>query len=258
VLAAERNTGKTTTVAQLATRGWAFVTDETVRVSTETADITGIPKPLSIKPGGSDHVEHLVPWFVTPFGDGPDDFRFVPISASGAAVDRGGRSHLVVLLRRDPDGNPAVVPETRRLHPADAVVALMQETLDAERFGAAAEALATLAAASHCYELTIGTPSDTVEQIARLFELAPAEPVAVTVLPPSDTFSSGVVSVTVGDRAVVHDTASGQIFALDAGAARVWRQLGGWKVDEQVDVNGPVIASFVAQLRSLGVLAGTA
>jgi hypothetical protein len=57
---------------------------------------------------------------------------------------------------------------------------------------------------------------------------------------------------------VVHDTASGQIFALDAGAARVWRQLGGWKVDEQVDVNGPVIASFVAQLRALGVLAGTA
>ena len=83
-------------------------------------------------------------------------------------------------------------------------------------------------------------------------------PVEVSVLPRSDAFSPGVVSVAVGDRTVVHDTTSGRIFALDAGATRVWTQLGGWSVDPSIDVDGPVIEPFVAQLRALGVLAGAA
>jgi hypothetical protein len=91
-----------------------------------------------------------------------------------------------------------------------------------------------------------------------LFGLEPVEPMKVEVLPSSEAFSPGVVSVVIGDRAAIHDTASGAILALDEGATRVWTQLGGWSVDEEMDIDGPVIGPFVAQLRALGVLAGAA
>jgi hypothetical protein len=256
VIAASANTGKTTTVAHLVARGWGFVTDEAVRLSPVTAVVSGFPKPVSIKPGGHKLVPHLERWLIPPPGEGADQFRFVAMGASGAEVVDGGVPHLVVVLRRPPDGAPATSPAAHAIHPADAVVALMQETFDAERFGSAAVQLATLAAASHCYEVTTGTPTETADAIETLCRLDPPEPVEVCVLPPSDAFSPGVVTVAIGDRAVVHDTTSGQIFAFDPGGARVWRKLGGWTVDDEIDVDGPVIGPFVGQLRSLGVLAG--
>jgi hypothetical protein len=257
IIAAERDTGKTTTVAHLVARGWSFVTDETVRLTTGSNKLSGFPKPLSIKPFGRQLVAHLEPWMIPPV-DEHERFRFVPIGASGATLSDGGLPCVVVLLRRS-WGDPSTVGAVaHRLHPADAVVALMQETLDAERFGAAAERLAVLAAATHCYELIRGTPGDTADEIERLVGLDPAEPMDVGVLPPSAAFNPGVVSVALGDRAVVHDEASGRILALDEGATRVWRQLGGWSVDPEIDIDGPVIRPLVAQLRALGVLAGAA
>src|SRR5262245_34027442 len=99
VIAAERNTGKTTTVAHLAARGWGFVTDETVRLSECGNDISGFPKPLSIKPDGVEHVAHLTEWMIPHPADGPAVFRFVPVGQSGADRAEGGRAHLVVLLQ---------------------------------------------------------------------------------------------------------------------------------------------------------------
>ena len=64
-----------------------------------------------------------------------------------------------------------------------------------------------------------------------------------------------MVSVAVGDRTVVHDQQSGRIFALDAAATHIWEHLGGWRLDPSIDVSGPGVAPFVAQLRALGVLA---
>ena len=104
----------------------------------------------------------------------------------------------------------------------------------------------------------MGTPTETADAIDAMLRLDPVVPVEVSVLPRSDEFSPGVVSVAVGDRTVVHDTTSGRIFALDAGATRVWSRLGGWSVDPSIDVDGPVVQPFVAQLRALGVLAGAA
>ena len=149
------------------------------------------------------------------------------------------------------------MPVSRPLHPADAVVGLMQETLDAERFGPTAVRLATLAAASHCYEVWLGGPPDTAAVIEELFELAPVDPLDVRVLPESEATSPGVVTVTIGDRAVVHDQGSGRIFALDAAATQIWEHVGGWCVDPAIDLEGPVVGPFVAQLRALGVLGGT-
>ena len=92
--------------------------------------------------------------------------------------------------------------------------------------------------------------------IERHFDQPPVEAVPVEVLPASRAFSSGVVSVRLGDRTVVHDARTGRIFALDAGATRVWSRLGGWSADRELDLDGPVIAPFVARLRALGVLDG--
>jgi hypothetical protein len=255
IIAAERNTGKTTTIAHLVRRGWNFVTDETARLTPGTTEVSGFPKPLSVKPGGRVHVDHLEPFMIPPVGEGPEGFRFVPIGATGAKVVRGGTAHLVVLLRRPADGIAPFAPVSRRLHPTDAVVALMQETLDAGRFGSAALQLATLAASAHCYELTIGTPAATAEAIEALFEVDAVAPAQVRILPPSAAFRPGVVTVAIDDRAVVHDVDSGLIFALDDGATRVWQKLAGWSPDDEIDVHGPVIRPFVQQLRELGVLA---
>ena len=98
-------------------------------------DVSGFAKPLSIKPGGRGLVDHLSPWMIPGIEDGREDFRFVPVSASGGAVATGGPVHLVILLRRPEFRDPSEGAVSRRLHPADAAVALMQETLDAERFG---------------------------------------------------------------------------------------------------------------------------
>jgi hypothetical protein len=258
VMAAQRDTGKTTTVAHLVAAGWHFITDETVRLPADSDEITGFPKPLSIKPGGRALVEHLEPWMVPAAHEEPDLFGFVSVGASGGQVAERGRPHLVLMLRRFTGPDARTKPLVRALEPADAVVALMQETLDAERFGFTALRLAQLAAASHCFELTLGSPRATVDEIERLSRLEPVEELAVSELPLSDAFRGGVVSIAIGDRIVVHNTRSGMIFALHVGAATVWRQLGGLPVDEAVDVNSAAIRPFVDQLRSLGVLAGAA
>jgi hypothetical protein len=256
IIAAERHTGKTTTVAHLVARGWAFVTDEMVQLSPHTDKVTGFRKPISIKPGGSEVLGHLEPWMV-PSANGAkrsDGFSFVSIGATGATVVDGGRPHLAVILMR-PSG-PEEGAHAEPLHPADAVVALMQQTQDAERFGPAVVQLAKLAASTRCVDLTTGTPTETADAIEALFRLDP-EPVDVAVHPASDAFSPGVVSVGLGDRAVIHNTITGRIFALDPGGTRVWSQLGGWSEDA-IDVDGPIMRPFVAQLRAFGLLASAA
>ena len=257
LLAAERDVGKTTTIAHLVVRGWTFLTDETVSVEPDAHHLSGFPKPLSIKPGGRELVEHLTPWMVPPVDDGLEAFRFVRAGATAEVGTDAVRCHLIVLLRPRHGGGTAA-PASCPLHPADAVVGLMQETLDAERFGATTARLATLTAASHCFEVTLGGPADTAGLIEELFDLAPVEPLDVRVLPESGATTPGVVTVTIGDRAVVHEQRSGRIFALDAAGTRVWEHLGGWSVDPAIDRSGPGIAPFVAQLRALGVLDGSA
>jgi hypothetical protein len=257
LIAAERNSGKTTTIAHLIARGFDYLTDETVRIRRDTGELNGLSKPLTIKPGGRGTVAHLEPWMAPRADDGPEVFRFVPVSASGAAVTRIGVPHVVILLRR-PETQSLVDAAPRQLHPADAVVALMQETLDAERFGTAALQLARLAVNSHCYEVQVaGTPAEIADEIEAVCNREPVAATTLSLLPPSDAFSGGVTSIGLGNRVVVHHATSGLIFALDSGGSQVWKKLGGWHDDDRIDLRGPVIGPFVAQLRELGVLAGT-
>jgi hypothetical protein len=254
VLAAARDTGKTTTVAHLVARGWGFVTDETVRLSTTTSTVTGFPKPLSIKPGARARLAELERWML-PSASTDDEYTFLPIGATGATVVDGAEPGLLVLLLRSGDDRERNLPEVQWLHPADSVVALMQETLDAERFGAATTRLAQLASGVHTVALTMGTPEQTVDEIERLFAIDRPAALDVTVLPISDAWSRGVTSVAVGERVVIHDGSTGRIYALDEGGTRVWRRLGGGASGEGAD--DAVSAQFVAQLRVLGLLAGS-
>lgn len=258
VIAAPRNTGKTTTVAHLVARGWSFVTDEMVRLPGDGVTIEGFPKPLAIKPGGQRLVAHLEQWLIPQLDDGVEDFSFAPVGASGASVATGGQAHLLVVLRRPAENAYTSTPSTRSLHAADAVIALMQETLDAERFGPSAHRLATLAARTRCHELTIGSPEATAAQIELLFAADPAPPLPVDLLPASEAVAADVMTIVIGDRVVLHAQRTGQVLALDPAGAQVWKHVGGWEVNAEIDLDGPVIRQFMAQLRGLGLLRAAA
>lgn len=233
LVVAARDTGKTTTVAHLVKRGWTFLTDEMVRVADNATDVRGFPKPLSLKPGGWQLVEHLEPHLIPPLVAEHDleSFRFVPIGRSGATIGDRGRARLIVLLRRpNNDVVPPDQPIVRDLHPADAVVALMQETLDAERFGNAVTELAALASTCRCVEVIIGTPEATAARIENLFEEGRSAPIPWSLRAASPQVSPSAVSVAIGDREVIHDTATGQVLALDSAGARVWEHLGRWSL----------------------------
>lgn len=256
VIAAERNTGKTTAVSHLVERGWSFITDETVRLTPESPAVSGFPKPLSIKPGGLPLVGRFADYAIPAAVDDRPSYAFIPVGATGAALVPSATPRLTVLLRRDHAHVEMYEPVARRLSPADAVVALMQETLDAERYGDAVLRLAHLAAKTSCYEVTVGSPELTADLVEQLFAEPASPDVEVVEFPFSANIADGVVSVQVGDAVVVHEQRNGGVFALDAAGARVWRHVGGWTVDEAIDVDGPMVAPFVRQLRSLGVLVG--
>lgn len=257
VIAAQRNTGKTTTVAHLIGRGWHFLTDETVSLAPDDDRVAGFAKPLSIKPGGHVHIEHLSSALIPALEEAEASFRFVSATAHGGQVGSPALPHVVVLLSRDDAGSEESAVKYRKIHPADAVVKLMQETLDAGRFGSAAARLAALAGRSHCYEVAAGSPQATVDLIEELFALPECEPAGIDLLPTSAAFGATVATVRVDGRAVVHDQDSGRIFALDPMGTRVWEKLAGWHDHPDIDLEGPVVAPLVAQFGSLGVLAAT-
>ena len=185
-----------------------------------------------------------------------DRYLFVPIGANRWEDRRRRPSRAVRAAAAVPDGGDTAAPAVQRLHPADAVVALMQETLDAERFG---DAAAALRATRNRVSLRC-THDGHARRDGRRDRVAVPAPSAQAArrldVPADNACSPGVTTVGIGDRVVVHNTATGQIFALDEGGTRVWPQLGGWATDGEIDIEGPVIASFVTQLRNFGVLEG--
>lgn len=253
VLAAARGTGKTTTAATLVARGWSFITDETVYLRPDDDRIRGTARPLSIKPHGSRHLAFLESHLRPRLAAG-DDFQFVSLGASGAEVVTAATPHVVVLLRRAATGPLATAVE-HRLHPADTVVGLMEETLDSARYGAGALVrLAQLAARSHCARVLVGDPVSTAEAIERLSDEGPVRPQRVHEHPPSTAVAAGVVSVRIGDRAVVQHMPSGRLVALDEAGTRIWEHLGGWTPDGALDLHEESVGRFLDELRSLGLL----
>lgn len=251
VMAAKRNTGKTTTVAHLVTRpGWAFITDETVALDVDNGLICGTPRPLSVKPHGRARldllVDHMLPEPVV-----AGAHQFVPLGAAGVEVTSGAPPHLVVLLRRRGAANG--VPSCTPLHGADAVVALMEETLDATRFGPnTVQVLAGLAGCARCIDLVVGAPPLTAEFIESQMELDTAPVSAIETHLPTGQIEPSVRSVTIDGRAVVHHTASGVVVALDERATDVWLAL--HDREASVDLRSPGVGPFVRQLKVLDLI----
>ena len=202
IVAAPSEVGKTTTIAHLVARGWTFLTDESVRLLPGVPEITGMVKPLSIKPGGEALVEHLEPWMIPAVGESSGSYRFVPIGASGASTATRGLPRLVVILRRPtPQARaPGAVahPSTRR-----SVVNLMRKhwIRSVRARPCPARHAGGIATASN----SDGYPEETVDEIETRFRLDPPKPLAVRCFRPSDAFVRGRRVDRVGDRAVVHE-----------------------------------------------------
>lgn len=256
LMSAPRDTGKTTTLARLVLRGWDFISDEAVSISPGDDDVQGFAKPLSIKAQGRGRVPELSRHTVPPVEDVDEqDVVHVPLGALGATARPAGTPKLVVLLRRADMVGPERRAASLPLHPVDAVVHLMGETMDAGRFGpGAVRELVRLATRCCCHEVLVGEPDETAELIEELFAEAEPEPLPVRELTPGGAVADNVVSLLVGDRVVIHEQPEGRILALDAMGSQIWLQLGGWESSAAIDLAGPVVAPFVQQLAELGLV----
>lgn len=255
LMVAERETGKTTTLARLVLRGWEYLSDEAVSIGVDDDEVRGFSKPLSIKPLGRARVPELAAQMIPPLANVRDnDIVHVPLGSLGVITRESADPALVVLLRRLAEGAPGEAASSP-LHPVDAVVGMMAETMDAARFGAGAVAeLARLAVRCGCHEVLVGDADATADVIERLFDEPAPTPVPVRALGRGGLIEPDVASLLIGDRVVAHRLPHGSIVALDPIAAQIWMVLGGWTTHDHIDLHGPVVAPFVEQLVTLGLV----
>lgn len=264
LISAESGTGKTTLATALAQRGWTYVSDEMVAVELDHPIARSFPKPLSLKPAGHALVPGALDAGVPLEVHGEDD-SWVHIRASELA---GGIAHeidprAIVILGVATDGAVDIERSPVALHPADAVVALMGQTMDPGRFGPnAVLALGRLAARCRCATLAIGPIESSVTALAALVRPAP-EPQAVRVLATPDAFDldgwripAGVQSIVIGERVVVHDPDGGTIVALDESGTATWEALHDaaptWWSVEILRSDG--VTAFLETLRTHGLV----
>lgn len=259
LITARSGTGKTTLAAKLLTLGWSYGSDESVAISPDSMVVASFPKPLMIKDGERSPVPELESLRVVV--DRFDDRIWtVPAGAMGADCVDSIEPRCIVVLT--PDQRVAGVDPSHptTIHPTDAVVAMMEQTMDAGRYGPrAVEALAVLAARSRCVQMQVGPLEEASTALERLTSETPIEN-HVQVLEPSPSpglpwhVSEHSRSLIIGERAVVHDTAGGAISALDEAGTAVWLTLlgdppAGWGLDM---LQNPAIRGFVDQLTALG------
>lgn len=233
LVTAASGTGKTTLTAALLARGWAYGSDESVALDHRAGLVSTFPKPLMLKGRADDLLPGIRNARVV-IDPSDDSLWTVPASALGAEIVDAIRPVCIVVLtreREDPHGEPST---PRKIHPADAVVELMRQTMDSGRYGSAAvEVLAELTATTHCVKMRIGPLGPGVERLRAILEVDPTHHrvhelrrvVAGTT--PGWHVPEHVRSIIIGGRAVVHDTAGGMIVALDEAGTALWSALHG-------------------------------
>lgn len=261
LISAPSGTGKTTLAAALALRGWSYTSDEAIAFESDRTTGSGFPKPLLIKPGGGSLLPELegasvslstehMPWLL------------VPISALGAPVAPTLEPRLIIILHKSFDGSTDRIPLTNTLHPSDAAVALLGQTMDAERFGPdAIGVLSRVAARSLCISMSVGPLDEAAESIEDVmrdeppsYEVRELSPAAVNGYDWKSV--ENVRSFLVGERAVVHDTSGGAIVALDEAASALWRALHDEPPDwwQPESAKTPASIAFLRKLASLGLV----
>lgn len=263
LISAASGTGKTTLAAALATNGWSYLSDESVALDVEPVRVSGFPKPLMIKMGARELLPQLGAHRVAI--DVDDDVNWhVPASALSAPVVQRSSPAIVVILHRSDDGRTDVATEPVPLGRADAVVSLMAETLDAQRFGPeAVHVLAQLVAQSTCVHMAVG-PTEQAEATLRALSQQPARPAELSLFgaprePPQGEWliPASVRSASIDGRVVAHNSDTGAIVALDEVGSGVWLALLGeppswW--DPEV-LTTPATLSFLDRLVSNTFLA---
>jgi hypothetical protein len=259
LVSASGGTGKSTLATALVLRGWDYLSDESVALTAGSTSITSFAKPLSIKVTGRDLFAHQVDLADRRVALGPSDGTWWNVPASrlgGRVVAAADPALLVFLSRTGTDSAADARPSWTTVHPADAVVLLVQESLDVGRFGeSAVVVIAELAARCRCVRVEAGTPSDTAELVEQLLTTcAVSEHEPPLVLPtragtgyaPGVKVGDAVVSVLLADRVVVHDVHSGRIASFDEAGSAVWLALYGHELQEHAlpDAASPGVRSF--------------
>ena len=180
LISARSGTGKSTLAAALALNGWSYGSDESVAIDLDTSKLSCFAKPLVIKAGGGDLVPSMHNQRVTlGLDEEIDGHTFdvvwvVPASKLGVRIEDSIRPACVVILSRPPTGSDVELSVLQRIHPADAVVSLMGQTMDAERFGPATVAtLAGIASTCHCVALPIGSLERATTELEKLIAEEP-------------------------------------------------------------------------------------
>ena len=261
LISAASGTGKTVLAATLARRGWTYVSDEAVGLDTDSSAAYGFPKPLLLKQGGPALAPYVAP--AHPSLGSLIDAWSVPASTIPAAIADELEPALVVILRRADDGSTDEPPVPRPMHPVEAAVALMSQSLDPERFGLGAVAVvARLVSHCLCVMLPVGPPDATAEIIEQLI-IAPHSPMTAVELASPDPgasdwrIPSSVRSVMIGERAVLHNNIAGGVVApLDEAGTAIWLAVHGqapnWLPTGSLAEPGTL--AFLDQLESHGLL----
>ena len=262
LISAPSGTGKTTLAAALTLHGWSYVSDEAVAFDAGSTIAAGFAKPLIIKPGGGVLVPQLEAASVQLASD-VDPYWLVPVSALSASIQPELEPTVIVILHRAYGGVTDASPLPTQLHPADAAVALMGQTMDAERFGPhAAATLCHIAARCRCVALPVGPLDALVAVLDDLASMPPERAESRDLHTPIEANSNGwqvvhsVRSTIIGDRVVVHDTLGGTIVALDEAGTALWLALHGeppgwWQPDMMLS---PSTEAFLEQLSSYGLV----
>jgi hypothetical protein len=258
IVCASSGTGKSTLAAALATDGWRYLTDEAVALDPASTDVDGFTRPIVVDRHSVDIVPGLAELAISPTPG--SDIRIVPVAGAAPELTSATEPVALVCLVRPEAGESA--PTLTAIHPADAVVILMGQTLDAQRFGPDALAeLARLAARCTCVRATIG---DVVLMRAAMADLAarPADITPMRAIVPVPNTSAWVVlpdvrSVMLGERVVIHDTHGGAVVSLDEAGTAAWLGAVGqppdWWPPEMLHELSTV--EFLSQLAQLGLIA---
>lgn len=218
-LVAPSGTGKSTTTAALLNERATYLSDESFSLAPNDDMVRGFSKPVSIKPSGHHLVPHLEEHAVA-VHRGDDELWHVPASSLGAtAVDQLAISFLLFLERA-----AASEPAERPIPRSDAIVRLVENSQDFDRFGP--EALLTVCrfvSRTTCKVVEVGPVESTVSFLRAFAARDQLEPVDVAVQPnENERLATTVSTIGIGEEAVVHDARSGRLAALGPDAARVW------------------------------------
>ncbi|MDA9359898.1 hypothetical protein N9R50_01850 [bacterium] len=234
LISAASGTGKTTLAAALSQHGWTYVSDEAIALDATSATAVGFPKPLVIKPGGGEILAEFDAARVELESAEDASWWVVPAGALSAVVAGSVVPKLIVILHRSEDRRTDQPSVITHVDPADAIVGLMSQTMDAERFGPdAVLALARLVARCRCVAMSVGPLGQAMQTLQEQLRMTVDEKVVLELDSQSPSGSDvwrtapTVRSVSIGERVVVHDSTTGAVAALDEAGSAVWQVVHG-------------------------------